>query len=288
MTVRLSEAEIVSAAFDRPASGAPSPRRVLLCSAPRTASWSMCRIMIAAGFGTPAEYFNPQHLPVLARRWDVGVSPRYHLERLRVRLQAFRGPEFANAALAVQRTVDQAAYLRALFARRTADNGVFSAKIHWSDFEPMLRLNAGAARELFDGAFAVLVTRADKVGQAASLAAAARTGRYGFDGSHRLSPKSKPPTSCLRDLLYQDFMWRAFFAANAIPFAEVRQEALAADAEHALLEAAAELGVALPAAQLETAIASEQGGRYAVNARSREAARREIEDLLDLGAEGRT
>jgi hypothetical protein len=46
----------------------PADRTLIICSAPRTGSWELCRYLLAAGVGVPHEYFNANYARRLGER----------------------------------------------------------------------------------------------------------------------------------------------------------------------------------------------------------------------------
>src|SRR5262245_23029007 len=57
------------------ASSQPADRTLIICSAPRTGSYELCRYLLAAGIGVPHEYFNPNYAQRLGERWGFSKSP---------------------------------------------------------------------------------------------------------------------------------------------------------------------------------------------------------------------
>src|SRR3974390_1066221 len=68
---RYKELEISSELLDQPEFKEP-PKKVFICSTPRSGSYLLCRHMINAGLGVPHEYFNP----IVMRQ----IAPRLGLE----------------------------------------------------------------------------------------------------------------------------------------------------------------------------------------------------------------
>ena len=129
----------------------PAQRTLIICSAPRTGSYELCRYLAAAGIGVPHEYFNPNYAYRLAKRW------------------AFRGDALTETELG--RYVD-------LLRRRRSQNGVFATKLQFRHFDTILRNQHGAA--LFQNACIVHLFRHDVANQFASLRAALESGRWDF------------------------------------------------------------------------------------------------------------
>ena len=70
--------QLLSAAFDQAGQGG-KPVKILICTTPRTAGHSYCRVLRHFGLGLPTEYFQWQFALPLMRRWtghdaiDVGI-----------------------------------------------------------------------------------------------------------------------------------------------------------------------------------------------------------------------
>src|SRR5262249_50575323 len=95
--------ELIGAEFDRPSSE-PADRTLIICSAPRTGSYELCRFLIAAGIGVPHEYFHGNYSQLLAQRWAFTEHPLVEGQLSR--------------------------YIAAL-RRRRAQNGVFATKLQF-------------------------------------------------------------------------------------------------------------------------------------------------------------
>ena len=77
----------------------------LVCSIPRSGSSLLCELLASTGLaGAPAEFFHPDKMEVLQRRWGVDELDDY---------------------------------LRELLARKTSPNGVFGTKAHWGQYQPL-------------------------------------------------------------------------------------------------------------------------------------------------------
>jgi LPS sulfotransferase NodH len=74
----------------------------MICSLPRTGSSLLCELLAGTLLaGLPAEYFRPDRIAMLRRRW---------------RVESFDD------------------YLGALLGRKTSPNGVFGIKVHWGQY----------------------------------------------------------------------------------------------------------------------------------------------------------
>jgi LPS sulfotransferase NodH len=142
--------DLIGPAFDLP-SAEPADRTLIICSAPRTGSYELCRYLIAAGIGVPHEYFHGNYAQLLAQRWAFTEHPLVEAQLSR--------------------------YIAAL-RRRRAQNGVFATKLQFGQFDRFLRNRHGAA--LFDGATVVHLFRPDVATQYASARAALESGTWDF------------------------------------------------------------------------------------------------------------
>src|SRR3974390_234189 len=129
---RYKELEISSELLDQPEFKEP-PKKVFICSTPRSGSYLLCRFMINAGLGVPHEYFNP----IVIRQ----MAPRLGLEE---NVNGLKWWPHGRRARLFLRRAERAAeldflkkYIPILFSRR-CQNGVFAAKIHFRDFRRVL------------------------------------------------------------------------------------------------------------------------------------------------------
>lgn len=205
-STRPSPADLDGPAYDQPPA---RPRRVLLvCTAPRSSSKRLARLLLAAGIGVPMEYFRPPRIEGL-------------------------GARFGTRTLAE--------YLAAIRARRTV-NGVFASLLHWRQYDATLRNAAGAA--LLRDATLVRLERADRDAQVVSLAAAMLSGNWGFERPREAVYEAGTMASALDAaaamLAAETAGWEAFFAGrpalalrsdevNAQPAAAVARVARALD-----------------------------------------------------------
>src|SRR5262245_27348103 len=113
---------LIGPEYDR-TSPEPAERTLIICSAPRTGSFELCRLLLAGGIGVPHEYFNPNYAGRLGERWGFAKIPLDPSEMER--------------------------YIQAL-RRRRAQNGVFATKVQFPQFDHTLRNEHG--RRLFEDA----------------------------------------------------------------------------------------------------------------------------------------
>lgn len=193
---RMHHDEIDRRAWDRPRRGPAPAHRVVICSTPRSGSYLLCRQMINAGLGLPTEYFRMRTFLRLAERWGV-------------------------------RTDDVPAYIDALEAHRTTDNGVFAAKLQWHQ----LQKHPAARERLLERAdLLVHLYRRDVVAQAVSWQVSLATGYWSFDATP--GPRASDVTldgvdqtlRLARDLVTQNRAWETLFARLGRPVLSVPYE----------------------------------------------------------------
>ncbi|MBV9726873.1 MAG: hypothetical protein JO299_17065 [Gammaproteobacteria bacterium] len=227
--MRYTELQISSELLDQP-EFAGQPKKIFICSTPRSGSYLLCRQMINAGMGIPHEYFNPivmcQMAPRLGLESDIrGLTwrPRGRLARLFLRR---RGEPAAEAAFMRK-------YLRFLLTRR-CQGGIFAAKVHFRDYRRTLD-NPIGDRLLADALF-IQLYREDILKQAVSEHFGQLTGQWGLDDSVTTTPAPNPnfldPVAvdrALNDLADQDRGWRVFFARRGIVPLSISYERLCED-----------------------------------------------------------
>jgi len=226
--MRYSEQQMSSDLLDQPPFHG-APRKVFICSTPRSGSYMLCRFMINAGLGVPHEYFNPIVMRQIAPRLGLGSAG----ERLKWRPPGRRDRlPFAGSARAAE--IDfLRRYSDALVPRR-CQSGIFAAKIHFEQYVAVLDNPVG--RTLLDGALFVYLHREDLLMQAISARFAFATGRWSTDSAVTTTPE---PGADLFDraaidrimhmLADSDKGWRMFFARNGIAPVAISYEALRAD-----------------------------------------------------------
>ncbi|HEY2808326.1 MAG TPA: Stf0 family sulfotransferase [Steroidobacteraceae bacterium] len=227
--MRYTELQISSELLDQP-EFTGHPKKILICSTPRSGSYFLCRQMINAGLGVPHEYFNPivmqQMAPRLGLERDIqGLTwwPRGWRDRLLLRR---RGAPVAELAFLRK-------YLQFLLARR-CQGGIFAAKVHFRDFRRTLSNSIGDA--LLQNTLFIQIYREDILKQAVSEHFGQLTGRWGVDNSVTTPPVVQPnffdPTAvdrALHDLADQDRGWRVFFARRGVVPLSISYERLCAD-----------------------------------------------------------
>jgi LPS sulfotransferase NodH len=188
--------DLIGPDYDQP-SQRPADRTLIICSAPRTGSYELCRYLVAAGIGVPHEYFNPNYAQRLGERWQFPASPLQPSELSR--------------------------YIDAL-RRRRAQNGVFAVKLQFPHFDRNLRNEHG--RRLFEGATVVHLFRSEAVAQYASYRSVLESGVWDFSSRPTLPPLQRDPTNSeaflrqalqeLDSLMSQDAGFRCMFVLLGI------------------------------------------------------------------------
>jgi len=239
---RYTEQQVTSELLDQPAF-AGAPRKLFICSTPRSGSYLLCRYMINAGLGVPHEYFNPIIMRDIAPRLGLGAA----IEGLQWRRRTLRDrlPFGNNARAAEMRFVEK--YIAALVPRR-CQFGVFAAKIHFGQYTKVLDNPVGW--KLLSGGLFVHLYREDLLGQAISTNVAHATGRWGIDDTVTTSPATgldlNDPSSVDRtveNLAFDDLGWRVFLARNGISAVSVSYERICQDPFAFVCELAGRLGI---------------------------------------------
>jgi trehalose 2-sulfotransferase len=228
--------DLIGPDFDQPAS-APADRTLIICSAPRTGSYELCRYLTAAGIGVPHEYFNPSYASRLAKRW------------------AFRGDALAESELG--RYID-------LLRRRRSQNGVFATKLQFRHFDGILRNHHGAA--LFQNACLIHLFRPDIANQFASLRAALESGSWDFSVRQTTQPLVRHQAKSdafiqqalaeMHWLLREDAGFRGLFVLLGLNPIFVTSEELFKDPRGVVGRIANAMSVTVDAQRLEQAIAA--------------------------------
>jgi LPS sulfotransferase NodH len=239
---RYTELQISSELLDQPIFQG-RPKKLFICSTPRSGSYLLCRYMINAGLGVPHEYFNPYVIRQIAPRLgfegrveNLSWSPYGRLDRINWRRKA--------------RTAQRAFlndYIPMLFSRR-CQGGVFAAKIHYRDFRTVLDNPVGL--ELLDGGVFVLLYRENLLMQAISEHFGQLTGRWGIDDTVTTEPAANPNyfdrkaiDSAIDDLSEQERSWRVLLARRGIAPLSISYEKLCEDPFAFVVTIARRLGV---------------------------------------------
>lgn len=242
--MRYSEQEVSSELLDQPEFRG-EPRKIYICSTPRSGSYMLCRYMINAGLGVPHEYFNPINMRQIALRFGLGGE----VQALRWRRRSpWDNLPFSSAARA--RTAEVAflrKYAAALVLRR-CQHGVFAAKVHFDQYLKVLDNPVG--RTLLDGGLFVHLTRDDLLAQAVSTHFSNLTGRWSIDDNLATAPEAQPNffdlqriDRTMEELAEQNRGWRLFLARNGVAQITLSYERLCEDPFAVVIELARRLGL---------------------------------------------
>ncbi|HEY2005045.1 MAG TPA: Stf0 family sulfotransferase [Solirubrobacteraceae bacterium] len=238
-------------------------RSYLVCATQRSGSTLLCELLKDTGVaGNPAEYFEARH--------DTGRPPHPgdYLERLPRTGAGIRDdptPPQAPPYSSLEGISTYRDHLERTFRLGTTDNGVFGAKLMWSQI-PELQALAGQLPEysgltdrglleaLFHDPLYVWVTRGDKVRQAVSLWRALQTRSWRLEngpdasGEAVLQYRFEGIRHLVRQLEAEDAAWGAFFGRHGIDrLAIAYEEDLMSDRDRAVRSVLERLGVKPPA-----------------------------------------
>ena len=248
---RAAPPAVNEARFDQPEWNGPPAVRYVVCAAPRSGSYLLARLLIAAGLGVPHEYFQAGHAGRLADRWGIDRA-------------------------------DRAGYLAALFRRRTTPNGVWGTKLQW---DQCAGWRADLDRAVLAGARLVYLTRADTTAQAVSLHLARVSGMWGFDTTPAVGVRAggalDDPVgvrAAAAELQAEADAWEGYFAAAGADPLVVRYEEFVRAQPETIARIAEYLGLAQDAYRVPPAEpksndlpAAVEAARAALMARSRAA-----------------
>jgi LPS sulfotransferase NodH len=221
--------DLIGPQFDHE-SDAPARRTIIICSAPRTGSYELCRFMTAAGVGVPHEYFNPNYARRLATRWALQEDP----------LSETMIPSYVE-----------------MLRRRRAANDIFSIKLQYWQFEEFLRSRHGAT--LFEEASIVHLFRPDVAAQFASYRLAVATGQWDYSERQTLAPSPSGVDAALGHLdmlVAADAGFRRLFVLLGIRPLFVTTEQLFADPRAVVMAIAETVDATVNAKALDEAIAA--------------------------------
>lgn len=240
--MRYTEQQVSSELLDQPPF-AGEPKKVFICSTPRSGSYLLCRYMINAGLGVPHEYFNPIIMREMAPR--LGLASQIRKGMWRRRTWKDHLLHHKSLDLAEERFLEN--YLSALVPRR-CQGGIFAAKIHYVHYVKVLDNQTG--RRLLDGGVFVHLYRENLLKQAVSAHFSNLTGRWGIDETAVTVPEASPDffdfaamDHTLQGLAAEDLGWRVFLARNGIAALSISYEELRRDPFAFVVAIARRLGV---------------------------------------------
>lgn len=243
---RLTEIELTSAAFD--SANEPCSRRVFLFTSPRSASFTACRFLLAAGWGVPCEYFiNPNIVEIHSR--------------------------FCERPQASVPYSELSHYRRSLEERRSR-NGIFAAKVFQGDYR---RLRAAFRGEegLIEEATKIFLYRRDFAGQVISAFVAKQNWQYSFVHVDNEIPRERAPADASEEaeriglmaeiLLRSERAWFHEFAARGwLPIA-IASETLLADPLGTMTALQAATGLSIDRDNIARCQSFEAGARYMID-----------------------
>jgi LPS sulfotransferase NodH len=189
----------------------------MVCSIPRSGSSLLCELLGATGLaGAPAEFFHPDKMRALRRRWET-------------------------------QTVDD--YLRELLARKTSPNGVFGTKAHWGQYNPLF--GEADPREVLPDPRLVFITRRDRLRQAVSWVRALQTLEWATQDGPRVKREAVfDPEHIgrkLRRIDREEAFWEGLFERHGLTPHRVVYEEFVEAQEPTVREVLEMVGVDAPA-----------------------------------------
>lgn len=187
--------DMASAEYDI-VSETPAEKTLVICSAPRTGSYELCRYLMAAGIGMPHEYFHPQFANIFGPRFGIEGNPL----------------DGANVQ----------PYIDALRKNR-GQNGVLAINVQYWQVSGFLINPPG--NSLFRNATVIHLFRPDIGSQVTSWRVAMNTGIWDYSG--RVTGDKRPYPADLNERIKQyeedlkfvageDMGFREFFARAGI------------------------------------------------------------------------
>lgn len=174
----------------------PAEKTLIICSAPRTGSYELCRFLMAAGVGIPHEYFHPQFANIFGPRFGIEGNP-------------LAGPNVQP-------------YIDALRKNR-GQSGVLAVNLqHWQLSKSLIN---PPGNSLFKRALVIHLFRPDIGNQMTSWRMAMNTGVWDYSG--RVTADKRPYPADLAERIKQyeedlkfiageDTGFREFFARAGI------------------------------------------------------------------------
>ncbi len=240
--MRYSEAQMSSELLDQPVFTG-TPKKLFICSTPRSGSYMLCRYLIAAGIGIPHEYFNPIIMREMMPRLGLGNAANGMKWRPRGRRDRL---PFVNADRRAEEAL-LARYVEVLVPRRCL-GGVFAAKVHFDQYMKVLDNPTG--RKLLDQGVYVHLFREELLKQAVSIHFSNLTGRWSTDETLSTVPATNPnffDNAALdhevQRLAGDDSGWRVFLARNGLSPISISYEQLCRDPNGFVAVIARRLGI---------------------------------------------
>ncbi len=133
--------------------------RVFLFTQPRTASFTFCRYLYAAGWGVPLEYYGPRLLETLP-------------------------PRLLNRQMGTTTTARNLRDYRVALEKTRGRNRIFSTKVMWGQYS-RIRKSFYDCQNLFDKSIKIYLLRKDFASQVVSFWLQQKTGVYSFSDIDR-------------------------------------------------------------------------------------------------------
>lgn len=216
-------------------------RRIFLFATQRTASWTACRYLTAAGWGVACEYFGGE---------IVSLSRRL----------------LGHAAAASLRHDELGRYRFALEDSRSR-NGIFSTKVFWHEFG---RVSRAYPDEVLNAASHIFLRRRDFPAQVVSMAVGLQNLRFSFsDQAFDIGGADLPKAGedavlkrCAEFLLRSERSWFELFSRRGWRPLLIDSEALLEDPLPIFERLSRRLGLAADEAGLHRCHQFERNGRY--------------------------
>lgn len=211
--MRYTERQMTSELLDQPPFSG-EPRKLFICTTPRSGSYLPCRYMINASLDVPHQYFNSINMRQIAPRLSLGAA----IEGLKRRR---RGPmdrlPFGKASRAAEVSFREK-YIAALVPRR-GQQFVFAVKLNFGQYTKVLDNPIGW--NLLHGGVCVHRHREDLLSQAILTNIARATGRWSIDDAVSTTPATNLDLSdaaaldhTVEELAMEDLGWRGLLIRN--------------------------------------------------------------------------
>lgn len=241
---RWSENELSGPSFD--GKGEKCFRRVFVFASPRSASWTACRYLVAAGWGIPCEYFSH------------GIAELY------TRMSGGAKKSLAFSALREYRQ---------LLEECRSRNGVFSTKVFWTEFK---RLQYAYTPEQLDQSVHIYWYRRDFAGQIVSLQVAIAENQFSFTRRERDDKVQESATNYEEEekaikqlsgfLLASERAWLMEFGRRGWKPLVVESERMLQDPVNTMRSLSSRTGIRIDCDNIARCHEHEIGARYEVSA----------------------
>ncbi|WP_421852915.1 Stf0 family sulfotransferase [Oricola sp.] len=255
---RLDIPDLAGPQYDR--ADLPLTAGIYICTTPRTASFTLCRYLVAQGWGVPTEYYMAFTAHYLMWRWQIAMR-------------------------AADEDAAYAAYGRALMQYRVV-NGIFASKLMAEQLPLFRQVHPGG----FDGGIRnifVHLRRGDLAAQVASLVTAAASNRWSFSDVE--------PPYLVMDLRFDresvdwacryvvecERLWSRFFREREITPLRVRTRTLVEDPRTVVDAIAERLALPVDEDALAVTIDQERNGEYGSTRAGKERVLREFGAVIE-------